>query len=79
MGDSTLSKEDEYRRHAAETMELASRASSTKDKGRLLAITEAWLDLADRAQRVAAQHKRKDQEIHSLLRSKVTGERPDPE
>jgi hypothetical protein len=79
MGDSHVSKEDEYRRHAAETMELASRASTTKDKGRLLAITEAWLDLADRAQRAASQHARKVQELHLLLRAKVTGERPDPD
>ena len=77
-GDSDLSKEDEYRRHAAEMMELPSRASSTRDKVRLLAMTKAWLDLADRAQRVASQHTRKVQELHSLLRAKDTGERPNP-
>jgi hypothetical protein len=30
------SKEDDYRRHAADTLDLAQRASSTSDKARLL-------------------------------------------
>jgi len=48
-------KENEYRRHAAQTVALAHRAATTEDKGRLLALADAWLDLADRAQRVAVR------------------------
>jgi hypothetical protein len=33
-----MSKEDDYRKNAAETIELASRAVSTTDKGHLLAL-----------------------------------------
>lgn len=51
-----MAKEDDYRRYAAETIDLASRANSTSDKGRLLAMAEAWLDLADRAHRLARHH-----------------------
>jgi hypothetical protein len=47
------SKEDSYRAHAAQLVDLASRAATTSDKGRLLAIAEAWLDLADRVRRIA--------------------------
>jgi hypothetical protein len=46
-----MSKEDDYRKNAAEAVELANRAASTGDKSRLLALAERWLDLADRAHR----------------------------
>jgi hypothetical protein len=72
-----MSKEDEYRKNAAETVGLASRAATTQDKGRLLAMAEAWLDLADRAQRAASHQSRKVREIPSLIRSKLAGERRD--
>jgi hypothetical protein len=48
-----MEKEDEYRRHAASLLELATRAADTKDKGRLLLISEAWLELADKISRMA--------------------------
>jgi hypothetical protein len=67
-----MSKEDEYRKNAAETVGLASRASTTQDKGRLLAMAEAWLDLADRAHRAASHQTRKAREIPALLRSRLT-------
>ena len=47
-GEEPMTKEDDYRQSAAETMELAGRAPIS-DKGRLLALAEAWLDLAERA------------------------------
>jgi len=72
-----MSKEDEYRKNAAETVGLASRAATTQDKGRLLAMAEAWLDLADRAHRAAPHQTRKVRKIPSLIRSKLTGERRD--
>jgi hypothetical protein len=53
LGHSPLSKEDDYRQNAAETMRMAQRASSISDKGRLLKLVEAWLDLADRAHKAA--------------------------
>lgn len=73
-----MTKEDEYRENAAETVGLASRASSTSDKSRLLALAEAWLDLADCAPRVASHHKRKVQELRSLV-STISGHPADTE
>ena len=46
-----MSKEDDYRHNAAETVELANKATTTADKGRLLCLAEKWLDLADRTRR----------------------------
>jgi hypothetical protein len=46
-----MTKEDDYRTNAAKTIELASRANSSADKGHLLSLAEKWLDLADRAHR----------------------------
>src|SRR5436309_343110 len=49
LGTSTaMAKEDEFRKNAAKTITLAQRASSIADKGRLLALAEAWLDLIER-------------------------------
>jgi len=47
-----MTKEDDYRKNAAETVELANRATTSADKGRLLRLAENWLDLADRAARL---------------------------
>jgi hypothetical protein len=47
-----MTKEDDYRKNAAQTIELASRAENGADKGHLLALAEKWLDLADRAHRL---------------------------
>jgi hypothetical protein len=47
-----MTKEDDYRINAAKTIELASRANSSADKGHLLSLAEKWLDLADRAHRL---------------------------
>jgi hypothetical protein len=46
-----VTNEDDYRMKAAETLDLANRASTSADKGRLVALAEKWLDLADRAHR----------------------------
>jgi hypothetical protein len=43
-------KENEYRRNAAETIELANRAASPADKFRLLGMAQGWLKLAERVQ-----------------------------
>jgi len=70
-----MSKEDDYRKNEAETIELASRAVSTTDKGHLLALAEKWLDLADRAHRLTKRFGaiRRD---HPLIDAKL-GERTD--
>jgi hypothetical protein len=51
-----MAREDEYRKYAADMVEMAQRVSLSGDKGRLLAMAEAWLNLADRAQKVARRH-----------------------
>jgi len=63
-------KEGDYRQSAAEAVDLAHRAASTVDKRRLLAVAEAWLDLADRAHRVTRRHVRAVRE-HPLIRAKL--------
>jgi hypothetical protein len=65
-----MTKEDDYRRNAAETMQLAQRASSSADKGRLLKLAEAWLDLADRA-RLMVRRLRRPGDVHPLVREKL--------
>jgi hypothetical protein len=40
--------EDEYRKHAGNLLNIASRQRDSADKSRLLSMAEAWLDLADR-------------------------------
>ncbi len=48
-----MSKEAEYRAFAATCLGIATRTSDTADRTRLLAIAEAWLDLAERASQSA--------------------------
>ena len=62
-------KEGDYRQSATEAVNLAHRAASTTDKRRLLAMAEAWLDLADRAHRVTRRHVRSRE--HPLIRAKL--------
>jgi len=65
-----MTKEDDYRRNAAESVLLAQRAATTGDKGRLLKLAEAWLDLADRTRRVTCTI-RKPRYVHPLIREKL--------
>ena len=65
-----MTKEDEYRQNAADTMQLAQRASSSSDKGRLLRLAEAWLDLAERAHN-AARNLRRPTILHPLVQKKL--------
>jgi hypothetical protein len=64
-----MHREDEYRSRAAQTVDLAQRASSSADKGKLLDMAQAWLDLADRAHKVAKSQLRKFTE-HPLIRAR---------
>lgn len=70
LGENTMSKEDDYRRNAANSMRLAQRASSCEDKGRLLRLAEAWLDLADRVHGAAKQLRRPTL-LHPLIQKKL--------
>jgi hypothetical protein len=65
-----MTKADDYRHSAAETMQLARRVASSEDKGRLLKLAERWMDLADRARRVAYR-RRSPNETHPLVREKL--------
>lgn len=47
-----MTKEDDYRKNAAESFDLAKRSVTSADKRRLLRLAESWLDLADRAARL---------------------------
>ena len=49
-----MSKQDEYLHSAAQTVDLATRTSSSGDKSHLLDLAEKWLDLADRSRDQAA-------------------------
>ncbi len=47
-----MSKQEDYRRYAAQAVKLAQGASSVDAKAHLLAVAEAWVDLADLAIRI---------------------------
>jgi hypothetical protein len=70
-----MSKEDDCRRNAAESIELAHRAATKSDKSRLLGLAEKWLDLADRAQRLA-RHARGIRE-HPLVKDRFGRDPPE--
>jgi hypothetical protein len=74
-----MAKEDDYRRNAAKTIALAQRAHTSRDKRRLLAMAEAWLDLADRAHRIAREHVGHVRQLHPLLRARFGDDRQELE
>jgi hypothetical protein len=74
-----MMKEREYRANAANSIELANRASTMSDKSRLLELAEKWLDLADRNHRLTRCFTPSRWQ-HPLLRSKLGDEKhPDAE
>ena len=48
-----MSKEAEYRAFAASCIQIAHNTPDTADKARLVAMAEAWVKIAERADRVA--------------------------
>ena len=46
-----MSNSDAYRRHAAECLRLAEKTTNAAEKGYLLYMANAWLSLADQADR----------------------------
>jgi hypothetical protein len=65
-----MTEEDDHRRNAADTMQLAPGVSSSSDRGRLLRLAEAWLVLADHAHE-AALNLRRPTIIHPLVQKRL--------
>jgi hypothetical protein len=68
---SPVTKQDDYRNNAAETVELASKASTPRDKARLLGMAEKWLDLAERVHRTTRNQIGMLRLEHPLVRSRL--------
>jgi hypothetical protein len=64
-----MSKEAEYLANAADSLELAERATVPEDRRRLFRLAEVWLDLAGRI-RSRISHPRKTQD-HPLVKAKL--------
>jgi hypothetical protein len=47
-----MGKEENYRDFAAHCLDLATKSNETGDKSRLLAMAEAWLNVADKIARL---------------------------
>ena len=73
-----MSKADDYRQNAAETVELANKAATTGDKGRLLRLAQKWIDLADRAHRLTRRSRRPSPE-HPLVTKRLGSDRSEAE
>jgi hypothetical protein len=69
-----MAKEDEYVANAAETLELAQRTTSPGDRRRLLRLSEAWLDLADR---MRSRSRAAKPDEHPLITATFGREQPD--
>jgi len=65
-----MSREDDYRTFAARSLELAGRTSNLKDKSHLLAMAEAWLNLADKIARLVKSPKERIGE-HPAIRARL--------
>ena len=62
--------EEEYRKHAADSLDLANRQTTSADKSRLLLMAEAWLDMADR---IAKRFKARAATVEHPLIEKALG------
>jgi hypothetical protein len=67
LGTHPMSKDEEYRGLAASCLQLARASRRLDQKARLLAMAEAWLNLAERASGLAMHHARRVAE-HPLVR-----------
>lgn len=68
--------EEEYRKHAAVSLDLANRQTMAADKSRLLLMAEAWLDMADR---LARRLKRRSTVEHPLVEQALGPDQPSTE
>jgi len=62
-----MTKEDEYRKHAAALLDLAARAANNADKARLLLISESWLNLADKLARLAGRRNTTERLVQQMF------------
>ena len=58
-----MSRQDNYRKRAAETVDLAHRVTIPADKAHLVALAKRWLDLADSVAKRAKRQARDAQEM----------------
>ena len=68
--------EEEYRKNAADSLDLANRQTTTADKSRLLLMAEAWLDMADR---LARRLRRRATVEHPLVEQALGPDQPSTE
>jgi len=69
MGIPPVSKDEEYRNNAFDSLHLAERAETLADRLRLLQLADAWVNLADRAQEMARRFRRTPAtQVHPLVR-----------
>jgi hypothetical protein len=71
---SAESKDAQYRGFAASCLDLAKNSPTLAEKTRLLAMAEAWLNLADRVVQ-AAKHPVRQIADHPLVRKTLGAER----
>ena len=71
-----VGKEDEYVTNGLDSLQLAERATSSRDKLRLLKLAEGWLDLAERVRRRPATRRLPE---HPMVKAKLgRGEQGEP-
>jgi hypothetical protein len=72
-GNGLVSKNEDYRKNAFDTLKLVERARSLGDRLRLLRLAEAWVNLADRAEEIARQFRKTplSSELHPLIRKRM--------
>jgi hypothetical protein len=67
-----VAKEDEYVINGLDTLQLAERTASSRDKLRLLELADSWLELAERIRRWKPARRTVE---HPLVKAKL-GDRP---
>ena len=68
-GDQVMANEEEYILNGLDSVKLADRATSSRDKLRLLQLAEGWLDLANRVRRRGPTARKMPE--HPLLKAKL--------
>jgi hypothetical protein len=68
VGSSAVAKEDEYVLNGIDTLQLAERSASSRDKLRLLKLADGWLGLAERLRRRKSARRTAE---HPLVKAKL--------
>jgi hypothetical protein len=74
-GSSSVAKEDEYVINGLDTLRLAERAATSRDKLRLLKLADSWLELAERIRRRGNCPPRRKLPEHPLVKATFGRER----